>query len=151
MLIAMGIAAALCIGIGVFPDALYAILPYSVDFDPYTTTHIITQLQLLAWSALAFSVLVRTGIYPPELRSVNLDFDWFYRRPLPVVSNRIWVLALRAWEAFNVGAERRVEMLIAALSRHHGPRGLLAATWPSGSMALWAVLLLGVGLVFYYL
>lgn len=151
MLIAMGIAAALCIGIGVFPDALYAILPYPVDFDPYTTTHIITQLQLLAWSALAFSVLVRTGIYPPELRSVNLDFDWFYRRPLPVVSNRIWVLALRAWEAFNVGAERRVEMLIAALSRHHGPRGLLAATWPSGSMALWAVLLLGVCLVFYYL
>ncbi|MER2531635.1 MAG: Na(+)/H(+) antiporter subunit D [Candidatus Competibacter sp.] len=151
MLIAMGIAAALCIGIGVFPDALYTILPYPVDFDPYTTTHIITQLQLLAWSALAFSVLVRTGIYPPELRSVNLDFDWFYRRPLPVASNRIWALALRAWEAFNVGAERRVERLIAALSRHHGPRGLLAATWPSGSMALWAVLLLGVCLVFYYL
>jgi len=151
MLVAMGIAAALCIGIGVFPDVLYAILPYSIDFDPYTTTHIITQLQLLAWSALAFSVLVRTGIYPPELRSVNLDFDWTYRRLLPVASNRIWALALRVWEAFNAGAERRVEMLIAALSRHHGPRGLLAATWPSGSMALWAVLLLGVCLVFYYL
>ncbi len=151
MLVAMGIAAALCIGIGVFPDVLYAILPYSVDFDPYTTTHIITQLQLLAWSALAFSVLVRTGIYPPELRSVNLDFDWTYRRLLPVASNRIWALALRVWEAFNAGAERRVEMLIAALSRHHGPRGLLAVTWPSGSMALWAVLLLGVCLVFYYL
>ncbi len=151
MLVAMGIAAALCIGIGVFPDVLYAILPYSIDFDPYTTTHIITQLQLLAWSALAFSVLVRTGIYPPELRSVNLDFDWTYRRLLPVASNRIWALALRVWEAFNAGVERRVEMLIAALSRHHGPRGLLAATWPSGSMALWAVLLLGVCLVFYYL
>ena len=75
MLIAMGLAAALCIGIGVFPDALYAILPYPVAFDPYTTTHVITQLQLLTWSALAFSVLVRTGLYPPELRSVNLDFD----------------------------------------------------------------------------
>ena len=23
---------------------------------------------------------MRTGIYPPELRSTNLDFDWFYRR-----------------------------------------------------------------------
>jgi len=151
MLIAMGIAAALCIGIGVFPDALYAILPYPVAFDPYTTTHVITQLQLLAWSALAFSVLVRTGIYPPELRSVNLDFDWFYRRLLPTTATRVWTLALRGWEAFNAGAAGRVEALIAVLSRHHGPHGLLAATWPSGSMVLWAVLLLGVCLVFYYL
>ncbi|MDG4594693.1 MAG: Na(+)/H(+) antiporter subunit D [Candidatus Contendobacter sp.] len=151
MLIAMGIAAALCIGIGVFPDALYAILPYPVAFDPYTTTHVIAQLQLLTWSALAFSVLVRTGIYPPELRSVNLDFDWFYRRLLPAASTRVWTLALRGWEAFNAGVTRRVEALIAVLSRHHGPHGLLAATWPSGSMVLWAVLLLGVCLVFYYL
>jgi multicomponent Na+:H+ antiporter subunit D len=46
---------------------------------------------------------------------------------------------------------RRVEALIAGLSRHHGPHGLLAATWPTGSMVLWAVLLLGACLVFYYL
>ncbi len=151
MLIAMGIAAALCIGIGVFPDALYAILPYPVAFDPYTTTHVIAQLQLLTWSALAFSVLVRTGIYPPELRSVNLDFDWTYRKLLPTASTCVWTLALRGWEAFNAGAVRRVEALIAGLSRHHGPHGLLAATWPTGSMVLWAVLLLGACLVFYYL
>jgi multicomponent Na+:H+ antiporter subunit D len=44
-----------------------------------------------------------------------------------------------------------VEALIAGLSRHHGPHGLLAATWPTGSMVLWAVLLLGACLVFYYL
>jgi glyoxylase-like metal-dependent hydrolase (beta-lactamase superfamily II) len=37
-------------------------------------------MQLLVFSALAFAVLMRTGIYPPELRSVNLDFDWFYRK-----------------------------------------------------------------------
>jgi len=151
MLIAMGIAAALCIGIGVFPNALYAILPYPVAFDPYTTTHVIAQLQLLTWSALAFSLLVRTGIYPPELRSVNLDFDWFYRKLLPAASQRVWTLALQVWEAFNFAMERRVEALIGALSRHHGPHGLLAATWPTGSMVLWAVLLLGACLVFYYL
>ena len=151
MLIAMGMAAALCVGIGLFPQALYTLLPYPVVFDPYTATHVIAQLQLLAWSALAFAVLVRTGIYPPELRSVNLDFDWFYRRLLPAASARVWALALRAWEAFNAGAARRVEALIAVLSRHHGPHGLLAATWPTGSMVLWAVLLLGACLLFYYL
>ncbi|HRC59700.1 MAG TPA: Na(+)/H(+) antiporter subunit D, partial [Candidatus Propionivibrio aalborgensis] len=79
MLIAMGVAAALCIGIGVFPDALYSILPFPVTYQPYTSSHVVAQLQLLVFSALAFAVLMRTGIYPPELRSVNLDSDWFYR------------------------------------------------------------------------
>lgn len=151
MLIAMGITAALCIGIGVFPNALYAILPYPVDFDPYTTTHVIAQLQLLAWSGLAFIVLARNGVYPPELRSVNLDFDWTYRKLLPTAATRVWAQTLRVWETFNAAVERRMEALIAVLSRHHGPHGLLATTWPSGSMVLWAVLLLGVCLVFYYL
>ena len=151
MLIAMGITAALCIGVGVFPDALYAILPYSVHFDPYTTAHVIAQLQLLAGSALAVVVLMRTGIYPPESRSMNLDFDWFYRRLLPTAATRVWTLALRGWTGFNAAVERRANLLIAVLSRHHGPHGLLATTWPSGSMVLWAVLLLGACLVFYYL
>ncbi|HOW74398.1 MAG TPA: Na(+)/H(+) antiporter subunit D [Candidatus Competibacteraceae bacterium] len=150
MLIAMGIAAVLCIGIGVFPEALYAILPYSVDFDPYTTTHVITQLQLLAWSALAFSVLVRSGIYPPELRSVNLDFDWAYRKLLPAVAVRVWDGLDRAWTCLTDTVERQVKAVIQFLSLHHGLHGQLAVTWPTGSMVLWAVLLLGACLVFYY-
>lgn len=150
MLIAMGIAAALCIGIGVFPEALYAILPYSLDFDPYTTTHVITQLQLLAWSALAFSVLVRSGIYPPELRSVNLDFDWTYRKLLPAVAIRVWGGLDRGWTYLTEQAARQARLMIQFLSVHHGLYGKLAVTWPTGSMVLWAVLLLGACLVFYY-
>jgi multicomponent Na+:H+ antiporter subunit D len=150
MLVAMGLAAALCVGIGVFPEALYAILPYPVAFDPYTTTHVVTQLQLLAWSALAFSVLVRTGIYPPELRSVNLDFDWGYRKLMPVVATGVWGAASRGWEAFNTAVEHLVKRLIAGLARHHGLHGKLAATWPTGSMALWVTVLLAACLIFYY-
>lgn len=151
MLVAMGLAAALCVGIGVFPEALYAILPYPIAFDPYTTTHVVTQLQLLAWSALAFSVLVRTGIYPPELRSVNLDFDWGYRKLMPVVATGVWGAVSRGWEAFNTAVEHLVNRLIAGLARHHGQYGVLATTWPTGSMVLWAVVLLGACLIFYYL
>ncbi len=150
MLVAMGLAAALCVGIGVFPEALYAILPYPIAFDPYTTTHVVTQLQLLAWSALAFSVLVRTGIYPPELRSVNLDFDWGYRKLMPVVATGVWGAVSRGWEAFNTAVEHLVKRLIAGLARHHGQYGVLATTWPTGSMVLWAVVLLGACLIFYY-
>lgn len=80
MLIAMGIAAFLCIAIGVMPGPLYSILPYPVDYEPYTAAHVIDQTQLLAFSALAFTLLMLSGIYPPEIRSVNLDADWFYRK-----------------------------------------------------------------------
>ena len=59
MLIAMGLAASLCIGIGVFPSLLYGVLPFQVDYEPYTATHVITQLQLLMFSALAFGFLRR--------------------------------------------------------------------------------------------
>lgn len=80
MLLAMGIAAFLCIFIGVFPDVLYSILPYPVDYLPYTASHVIDQLQLLFFSALAFTLLMLSGTYPAEIRSVNLDIDWFYRK-----------------------------------------------------------------------
>ena len=150
MLVAMGLAAALCVGIGVFPEALYAILPYPIAFDPYTTTHVVTQLQLLAWSALAFSVLVRTGIYPPELRSVNLDFDWIYRKFLPVAAVRVWGTLERSWECLNDMLAHQFEILVRTLSRHHGLHGKLAATWPTGSMVLWVTVLLAACLIFYY-
>ena len=83
MLIAMSLAAFLCIAVGVYPQALYNILPYEVNFQPYTTTHVVTQLQLLLFSALAFGWLMRSGLYPPELKSTNLDFDWSYRYFIP--------------------------------------------------------------------
>ena len=35
----------------------------------------------MCWSALAFALLMLKGIYPPELRSTNLDADWLWRKP----------------------------------------------------------------------
>jgi multicomponent Na+:H+ antiporter subunit D len=80
MLLAMGIAAFLCVFIGVFPGYLYRILPFPVAFFPYTGAHVIDQLQILFFSALAFTLLIKSGIYPAEIRAVNLDADWFYRK-----------------------------------------------------------------------
>ncbi len=80
MLLAMGIAAFLCIFIGVYPAPLYALLPYPVDYVPYTAPHVVGQTQLLFFSALAFTLLLRAGIYPAEIRCMNLDADWFYRK-----------------------------------------------------------------------
>lgn len=80
MLLAMGITAFLCIFIGSFPEYLYSLLPYPVEYIPYTSSHIMAQMQLLFFSALAFTLLMLSGIYPAEMRAVNLDADWFYRK-----------------------------------------------------------------------
>jgi multicomponent Na+:H+ antiporter subunit D len=82
MLCAMGIGAIFCIGIGCAYPYLYRLLPFGVDYHPYTTAHVITQLQLLCYSALAFAGLQMVKLYPPELRSTNLDSDWFLRKGL---------------------------------------------------------------------
>ncbi len=150
MLIAMGIAAFLCIGIGVYPAPLYTLLPYPVDYAPYSPSHVLAQLQLLMFSALAFSVLMWTRIYPPELRSVNLDFDWVYRGPgkrlLSALTRSVGDLRAHA----EGSARRGIEGMVAGLSRTHGPSGMLARTWPTGSMVLWVAVLLGAYLLFYY-
>lgn len=77
---AMGITAFFCLGIGIFPQPLYNILPFAVDYAPYTGAHVVGQLQLLLFGALAFVLLIYSGWYPAEIRAINLDFDWFYRK-----------------------------------------------------------------------
>ena len=152
MLVAMGVAAALCIGIGVYPAPLYALLPFDVAYKPYTITHVFTQLQLLMFSALAFTVLMRTGIYPPELRSVNLDTDWFYRRPIPAALRRMRD-ALVAARAAATGplAAPVVRVLRRALLDLAQPGALLGGTWRSGAMVLWAVGLVGAYVLIFVL
>jgi multicomponent Na+:H+ antiporter subunit D len=83
MLIAMGIASTLCILIGSFPEILYQLLPWENDYVPYDVTHVLTQLQLLLFSALAFVWLNKQGLYPPELKSVNLDVEFLFRKLMP--------------------------------------------------------------------
>ena len=71
----------LCIFLGCNPQWLYEMLPNgATGYHPYDATHVITQLEILLFSALAFTLLNLWGKYPPELPSVNLDADWVYRK-----------------------------------------------------------------------
>ena len=77
MLLAMGVAAGLCIFIRCFPEYLtYGLLPVDTGYTAYDTTHVLTQLQILFFAALAVVVLVRLKCYPPEIRGINLDLEW---------------------------------------------------------------------------
>lgn len=85
MLIAMGLAATACIGIGVMPGVYYQILPYAINYQPYDTSHVVGQLELLIFAMLAFVVLMRMGLYPPEIKSTVLNSDWLYRKLAPKI------------------------------------------------------------------
>lgn len=93
MLFAMFIAAFACIYIGVNPDFLYSLLPYShlllsdhPKFEPYTFEHVLTQMQLLLAAMAAFALLKALGLYPAERDRTIIDFDWFYRVPAAVIA-----------------------------------------------------------------
>lgn len=150
MLFAMAISAFLCVFIGCFPGPLYSLLPYAVEYKPYTATHVLLQLQLLFFSALAFTFLKLTGIYPPELRSVNLDVDWLYRRLLPASVGAILRIAAPVRAQIHRGSEAVLSAVISVVKRTHGPQGVMARTWLTGNSVLLVVLILGAVLIFYY-
>jgi multicomponent Na+:H+ antiporter subunit D len=147
MLLAMGITAFLCIAIGVYPQPLYDLLPYPVDYENYTASHVITQLQLLFFSALAFTVLMRKGIYPPELKSVNLDTDWSYRKLGPALIWYFGIVVAAVWRGVTGACLKVLNGVVDALHRSHGPDGKRAASWPAGAMVVNIAALLGVVLI----
>ena len=150
MLVAMAVAAALCVFIGSYPAVLYGLLPFPVDYLPYTSTHVIAQLQLLFFSALAFTWLKLSGLYPPELRSVNIDVEWSYRWLGPRILHAIRSISSPVDDRMRKGVLQRMDTVIGALFRYHGPRGILARTWATGSMVLWVAVLLWIYLLFYF-
>jgi multicomponent Na+:H+ antiporter subunit D len=147
MRIAMIFFSALCIGLGIFYEPLYRLLPYGVDYEPYTAWHVGAQLQLLLFSGLAFFVMLG---WLRRTLTITLDLDWVYR---------IFLVRLAA------GAERAIaggNAAAAALARNGwarleaagrgwlGPRGAFARTWPSGSMALGMMAMLLAFLLSFY-
>jgi len=114
MQLAMILFAILCLFIGIFPGTLYAMLPYAVDYVPYTADHVLAQLQLLLFSCLAFFLML------PWVKA-NLgathDFDWIYR----VLLNRAFCMLHNATSTFvNRARELVITLLGHALHRLNG-------------------------------
>jgi multicomponent Na+:H+ antiporter subunit D len=145
---AMGLFAAACLGIGVFPRALFAILPFPVAYEPYTSEHLVAQFQLLLFAGLAFFVML------PLMRrtlTISLDWDWFYRRlGVQVVRGVAKVIGF-AREAAASWASEGMDRLRTELRRGDLPHGALSRTWPTGSIVIWVPVLLTAYLLFYFL
>lgn len=143
MLLAMLIAAVLCVTIGIYPAALYSLLPYDTGYNPYDATHVLAQTQLLFFSALAFVWLNLRNLYPPELRSTNLDFDWLYRRLLPVALKNCFAVIWSSDKAIRGTFLKKLDKGLAFISkRNNRMSGLLSQNYPAGSMVLWVAVIL---------
>ena len=97
MNLAMGIAAFLCFFIGIYPDYLYKMLPFPVNYHPYTSYHLAETMQILGFTGLGFFIMVKKLKPKPK---INLDLDWFYRKGArvfmrfasrPVLSSDSWI------------------------------------------------------------
>ena len=146
MMLAMVLAAAGCIFLGSYPAFLYSLLPWTVEYTPYTYSHVMLQTQLLMFSALAFIWLKLSGIYPPELKSVNIDVEWLYRwagpRAAKVAMGNILFLVTNFGEAMR-------EITAPVIDRFLKPNGTLARILPTGATILWTAAILAGFLVLY--
>lgn len=161
MLLAMGMAAFLCIVIGlpaIVPGFgyqwLYSLLPYPIEaasYQPFTLDHILTQMQLLVLAVFAFILLKRLGLYPAEKPGVILDTDWVYRKAgYGIVRwiDTVWAkLGPAMTQIFRDLSGRAYTRLVDTFS----PQGALARNAFAGGMTIWTAVILGLVLLVSYL
>lgn len=154
--LAMILFASLCILLGVFPELLYPLLPYPVDYVPYTAGKVLFYLQLLLFSGLAFFVLLPLM---KRTETVSLDTDWLWRRA------GLWLLVraesvLRYMSALMSRYRVRVQTFAQRMAERYlgqphtadsKERGVFARSWPIGTTALWIAGLLSAYVLLYYL
>ena len=138
----------LCIALGIWYEPLYAMLPYAVDYAPYTGAHVLTQTQLLLFSGLAFFIALP---YLKRTLTITLDVDWVYRRALPSLVAICAAVIRRAMAATTHVARTLTSRVANLIYRYHGPQGGLARTWTTRSMAIWVLVLLLGYLILYFL
>ncbi|MCZ6603669.1 MAG: Na(+)/H(+) antiporter subunit D, partial [Alphaproteobacteria bacterium] len=145
---AMILFSILCVGIGVWPEPLYALLPYEVDFVPYTGAHVIAMIQLLLFSGLAFFLFL------PLLKrtmTISLDVDWFYRKVGRIAATEIVddVAAIR--DRAEAMGRRLLDNVATTLTAPVKPAGSMARNWETGNMVLVVTIALAVFAVMFFI
>ena len=155
MALAMVIFSVLCILLGVFPQWLYALLPYPVEYQAYSAGKVVFYLQLLLFSGLAFFLLLPLM---KRTETISLDVDWLWRRAAPALLAWLARLAKPLQEAAGRVSQacRKVfgHFTVQYLGQPHtadsDEEGLFARSWPIGTTALWIAILLCAYVLAYY-
>jgi len=105
----------------------------------------------LFFAGLGFVLLYVNGWYPAEIRALNLDSDWFYRKPLRSLAS----VGLKAFNNSSTGWQKlrsqTARKLVDMAYQSNGPRSQLARGITVSSMVLIVSILLSCTLLFYYL
>ncbi|MFH1029494.1 MAG: Na(+)/H(+) antiporter subunit D [Pseudomonadota bacterium] len=111
---AMAVTSLLCIGIGCYTPYLYNMLPYPVEYQPYTAYHVSETLQILLFTGVGFFLFLKKLVPEP---TISLDMDWFYRMggryvlrmargPIQTTDTFVGELYRRSGIAWMMGAAR---------------------------------------------
>ena len=144
MRMAMGLTALVSLLIGVMPLTFQALMPFSVEYNPYTITHLLKETQLLLFTGLAFFLLV--GLLGGK-NKLSLDVDWFYRvagqRFMIGVRDQVRAVDQQARQRFMGQIQRLGAYTIELRQSRYALR-----SWSTGSMTLWTAVVLALLLVF---
>jgi multicomponent Na+:H+ antiporter subunit D len=145
---AMILFAVLCVAFGVAPETLYSMLPFTVDFVPYTPSHVVSQLQLLLFSGLAFFLMLD---WLKRTLTITVDVDWLYRRLGPSLAASLRRSGDVAWNTVASAVRDRMRVTATMARRYRAPDGTLTRTWSTGSMAFGMIAILAAYLILGYL
>lgn len=146
MAFAMVLFSLACLGLGMYPQAIYQLLPYAMDYVPYSFGKVLFYLQLLLFSGLAFFLLL------PLMKrtlTITLDFDWLWRRCFPQLGNvmlRLLTALANSWQKIKTN---NLNELGQFTTRYLGVTGIFGRSWSIGVTAMWIAILLS-GYVFIY-
>ncbi len=149
MAAAMIFFAFLCVALGIYPDPLYAMLPNAAIVPVYKPEKVVFYLQLLLFSGLAFFLLLN---YMKRTLTITLDLDWIWRVAILRAGNLVYDVCATVRTAaektllsfLKTGQERLDD-----LSERDGL--ILRATSATGLAALYAMVLLTLYILVYYL
>ena len=150
MLLAMGLTSALCIIIGIIPSLLYDYLPYAVNYKPYSTYHVVNQLQLLCFAILSFILIKWLNLLPKEIKSINLDFDVIYRKIIPIGLNFLGSIFQQIYSVIISIRKMLTDLFISFIQKLIGTDGRIARIWSTGNMVLWIAVVLSLILLLNY-
>ncbi|SDE05612.1 proton-conducting transporter membrane subunit [Desulfuromonas thiophila] len=140
-------SALLCLLPGWWPQLFCRLLPFATSCQPYSPAAVLHQLQLLLVAGL---VCLLSWPFLRPTAGHSRDWDVLLR------------LLLQLWQRLLDGQRQLSRFLWQLLTssqirsfmflfRTHGPHGILARSWPTGSLALWVALLLASYIVLYNL
>lgn len=148
MSLAMVLFSLVCLGLGMYPQAIYQLLPYEVNYTPYSFGKVLYYLQLLLFSGLAFFLLL------PLMKrtlTITLDFDWFWRRCMPAFGKLLLFVLAAADKSLQTIKTTSFKNISQFSARHLSANGVFGRSWAIGIATLWIAVLISGYVLFYYI